>query len=998
MPSKVTLIRIFVSSPGDVADERKALEDVVTRINRTEGDVRQCRLELWKWEKDVVPQIGPSPQKVVDEQTPQYDIYLGIMKSRFGTPTGEYGSGTEQEFRQAYEQWGDEGVPWILFYFNDDPRPPMKREQVQQMLRVVEFREELEGKGITGAYTNGAIGFSPEVEEHLRKVLQCFRPVKLAEAPEDRRQQDPSRYLQLLAEDTSQIDIRGLAGGAKAHRFPIEELYIPLTKAAGEDPVSKGRRREPVLGEGSGRVDLSTALRNPRLVIMGDPGAGKTTFLRRIANRLCRARLGLQPKAARELGFEEAPIPVLVRLSDLHQHQRRCRNRDDAPPMPDSPGWLAHFLAATWMDRETGLDEAFWRGTFKSGPAVALLDGLDEVPSDRDRRATVLWLEQLASTYGKLRLVVTCRPAAYQAESVLSGFELTRIADLEDDAVKTFLGRWCEAVYADGERKAQEHLHELLDALRHRPEIRRLARNPVMLTALAVVHWNEKRLPEQRADLYESILTWLARSREKLPNRPSDEECLSILQALALAMQVHEEGRQVQVPHYRAAEAIEQEWRELPQKERRPAAQKFLSQEETDSGIVVKRGTEIRFWHLTFQEYLAARALAGLGDQEQHQAVVHNLYRAEWKEVVLLLAGVLLSQGARKRVDNLISAVLDHLGQAPSLPEQARCAGILGAVVRDLTPFRYEPAAPRYRKVLDAALAVFTQDRSKQIPIKVAIEAAEALGQAGDPRFEEDHLEKNWAEIPAGEFLMGAQDTDSDKPNFDPELESDFLEGPVHRVWLDAYRIGRYPVTVDEYRRFIEAGGYQEEDHWRDGGFGQWAEPEDWEEQARHPNRPVVDVNWFEAAAYARWRGAELPTEAQWERAARGVEGRKYPWGDELKPGPKLLNYEESNTGGPTPVGVHPRGSTPERIADLAGNVWEWCRDWYGPYAEGYAKNPNGPEEGGRRVLRGGAWDLNAGYCRASLRVRDRPSDRGNLIGFRLVLVGCSARTEKRKP
>ena len=993
MSSKITLIRIFVSSPGDVKNERRVLEEVVTRINRTDGEERQCRLELWKWEKDVVPLIGPPPQNVVDEQTPRYDIFLGIMNSRFGTPTDEYGSGTEQEFRHACQQWGDKGEHWILFYFNDDPKAPMTSKRLQQLLRVTQFREELEGKGITGTYTDGAVGFSPKVEEHLRKVLRRLLPVRVAEPFEERRQESPSRYLELLSKETSQIDIRGLANSASAQRFPIEELYIPLTVAGaigarrGEDKVA------PSIREATGRDDLSAALLNPRLVIMGDPGAGKTTFLRRIANRLCRARMGLEPKAAQELGFEEAPIPILVRLADLHQHQQRCLKREDAPPMPDSPGWLAHFLAATCRDQESRLDEPFWRATFKSGQAVALLDGLDEVPTDKDRKAMALWLEKLAATYGLLRLVVTCRPAAYQAEAVLSGFELARIADLEEDAVRTFLRRWCQAVYADGETRAQEHLDELLDALRRRPEIRRLARNPVMLTALAVVHWNEKRLPEQRADLYESILTWLARSREKLPNRPSDDKCLSILQALALAMQIHAEGRQVQVPHYWAAETLAPEWREFPQKERLPAARKFLSQEEADSGIVVKRGTEVRFWHLTFQEYLAARALSGVGDQEQHQMVLHNLYRAEWREVVLLLAGVLLSQGARKRVDNLVSAVLDHLGSSPSLPQQARCAGILGAIVRDLAPFQYEPADSRYRDVLNEAMGVFSEERSALVSIEVAIEAAEALGQAGDPRFEGSHFEENWVEIPAGEFWMGAQNRNEAKRNFD-EQALDY-ESPVHRVHLDAFRIGRYPVTVGEYRRFMEDGGYQEEEHWREGGFGEWNGPLEWDEQFDYPNRPVFGISWFEAAAYARWKGAELPTEAQWERAAQGTDGRRYPWGAD-DPRSDLLNFASENlrpyVGRPTPVGVYPKGCTREGIADLAGNVFEWCRDRYGPYSRGRKRNPVGPPMGKGRALRGGAWLNIAGVCRVSYRSHYQPADRRNFIGFRLVLVSSQAK------
>ena len=142
-----------------------------------------------------------------------------------------------------------------------------------------------------------------------------------------------------------------------------------------------------------------------------------------------------------------------------------------------------------------------------------------------------------------------------------------------------------------------------------------------MLTALAVVHWNERRLPEQRADLYDSIVHWLARSREQRPGRPSAERCLALLQELALYMQNHPEGRQVQLPSRWAAEALAAEFgeragegRAAPSRRavtRSSAPSGFLDEEEIDSGIVVGRGNEVSFWHLTFQEYLAARAIAG---------------------------------------------------------------------------------------------------------------------------------------------------------------------------------------------------------------------------------------------------------------------------------------------------------------------------------------------------------------------------------------------------
>ncbi len=196
-------------------------------------------------------------------------------------------------------------------------------------------------------------------------------------------------------------------------------------------------------------------------------------------------------------------------------------------------------------------------------------------------------------------------------------------------------------------------------------------------------------------------------------------------------------------------------------------------------------------------------------------------------------------------------------------------------------------------------------------------------------------------------------------------------------------------MTVGEYLRFIEADGYQDQDFWREGGFGKWPMPEGWESQLEHPTRPVVGVSWYEAAAHAAWAGARLPTEAEWERAARGPQSRRYPWGDE-KLDPSRLNYYESKVGCPTPVGAYARGSTPEGIVDMAGNVWEWCSDWFAGYAKAGVEDPKGPPSGSGRVLRGGAWTINPWLCRGAFRsYYVVPDERGGGLGFRLVSLSC---------
>jgi hypothetical protein len=371
--------------------------------------------------------------------------------------------------------------------------------------------------------------------------------------------------------------------------------------------------------------------------------------------------------------------------------------------------------------------------------------------------------------------------------------------------------------------------------------------------------------------------------------------------------------------------------------DRRHAALHFLEHEEIDSGIVVSRGATLRFWHLIFQEYLAARAVAGLEDDDQRKLLLeaNRIYRTEWREMVLLLAGVLCVRQGPAKVDGLCKAALDRVGPIAPLAAKAKSAGLLGSMVNDLKPLAYQPSDGRYRGLMDAVLGIFDRENAKSVEFSVRLEAAEALGQAGDPRLSRN----NWVRIEA--------------PDMPP------------------FEIGKYPVTVAEYRQFLDDGGYGDERWWKVGGFSQWQQPDGWDDQFQHPNRPVTGVSWYEAAAYAAWAGVRLPTGAEWEFAARGPEGREYPWGNQ-PPDATLANYLEHGPSHPTPVGLYPAGATPEGILDLAGNVWEWLDEWY-------------DKEKARRVLRGGAFFNKAWALRAVYRYRFLPVNRFDNFGFRCV-------------
>ena len=211
----------------------------------------------------------------------------------------------------------------------------------------------------------------------------------------------------------------------------------------------------------------------------------------------------------------------------------------------------------------------------------------------------------------------------------------------------------------------------------------------------------------------------------------------------------------------------------------------------------------------------------------------------------------------------------------------------------------------------------------------------------------------------------------------------------MHEIYLDAYYIGKTEVTNAEYYRFwLETGGVGSE-HTPisyGGEFGTWPEI-----AQTKPDHPVMGVSWHSAGAYAAWRGMRLPTEAEWEKAARGTNARRWPWGHTFKQRIKNTNTHANvwNQSGAhlQPVASYETGVSPYGAQDMAGNVWEWVADWYSEtfYHHTPDRNPKGPAVGSRRVVRGGSW-LNAEMlARCSTRIGQYPEIGTSFIGFRLA-------------
>lgn len=939
--------------------------------------------------RSVARNLDLAVDSLTESSTPspdEFDLLLVVVAHRWCRPV-----------RAAYDDALAAGKPVLAFVVEDTYEWPEKwkedyrtREVLnspdpisliaqinQDKADLAEFKQQL--------VSNGAIPFAdpasfreavgPRLKDWAQKQAGALR----------KGAADHETYLKYLEGETRHIRIQMLrARGSQPYVFGIDQIYIPLTTTVAS-PI-QGRGKHSAMPETTGPVRLETTLAGrPRLVVVGEPGAGKSTFLRRVAFELCRTLRGTRPADAQPfLALDDRRLPILIRIADFAKFlAAEAKSKKPA----HSPDWLPHYLEHQSHEFKWRLNYEFFEHKLSdpAGRCLVMIDGLDEAPDAALRSRIARIFEQATAAYEHCDFLVTTRPQSYEGEAVLKDFETLQIGELNAAQKSTFLGHFAQALALTPDASAKFQ-RELGDALDNRGEIRQMASNPVMLTALAVLQHNNRRLPEHRVELFEAILDWLASSRPEKDGRPAPTHCLERMRRLALHMQTMPKGRAVQISRREAAEFLAGQFGGGIEPN-----QALLDEEVESSGILAPAGADLKFWHLSFQEYLAAREIASREDKEQFQIVseMGRMYRPEWRETMRLLGGLLRIQGEAK-IEGLVNAILGSLGPRAGLKRQAPCAALLGAMMRDLAPMGYEPKSPRFQRAMSTVMGIFEPGASQKIPIKTRIEAADALALAGDPRLDRDCDQQNWVTIPAGKFWMGAQRRRKNGRNYDPEAyvkDGHCDEEPVHEVALRAFRIRRYPVTVQEFARFLADGGYQRTTFWRAGGFGQFQKPEGWDRQEETPSSPVVGVSWFEAAAYCEWAGARLPTEAEWERTARGPDSFRFPWGNEPDLNPTRANYIHGGRTPirSTPVGLYPLGTSEEGVCDLLGNVWEWTWDWYDEryYERSPGNDPAGPESGSTKVLRGGSWIDLPEYVRVSNRLWYEPAYRYDVIGFR---------------
>ena len=785
------------------------------------------------------------------------------------------------------------------------------------------------------------------------------------------------RYLRHLIAHNRYLRLQGLRSGGRLINIELEHIYITLRARQRRTVIDEERwlAEEAALAPGESRrhgqsratvtetvtVSVNSALADQRrLVVLGDPGSGKTTLLRYLTLLYARSLAEGQNLVQTKLGLaENGLLPILMPL------RRLARFLQQADESGDGHILLLEFLQRSLKSERIDVPLDFFDAYLQRGHAIILLDGMDEVAGSDLRRRVARLVEAFTCAYPDCRYVVTSRIVGYSGAARLGeAYATSTVRDFTLQDVQKFLSHWHRLVAIGqmepgptAEAYAAAQTDQLMTAIRDKQQIRDLAINPLMLTVIALVHRDRVKLPDRRAELYaEAVDVLLGKWDEArgvtepsiLGDKPFDTGDKRLLLQL-LALHMHErELKEIDTADLQAL--LLNQFRPMVVDDRAAerAQARFMQVIEARTGLLVARGEGVyAFSHLTFQEYLAALAVAARDDY-----VDYTLARTAdswWRELILLEAGYLSTQ-SRERTTRLVKAIADSREE----PEPYHNLVLAAECLQDVGSSRVEgelekDVQRRLRSGVEAPPPSALTRVFSRVSVPQWIErrsaAMQALVRTGAGFWSEPYGEPEWIEIPAGEFTMGEK-------------------GALRTVQVAAFTIARVPITNAQYHLFVHATDREPPGYWEEGRPPKGLE-----------SHPVVNVTWHDALAYCAWlsdmTGKEiaLPAVEQWEKAARGdQDARDYPWGDTFD---KLrCNTSELGIDTTTPVGIFPDGASPYGVLDMSGNVWEWTQTESSP---------------GRYWLRGGSWYFPAFSARVAARISYYPDLSSYYLGFRVA-------------
>jgi formylglycine-generating enzyme required for sulfatase activity len=830
-------------------------------------------------------------------------------------------------------------------------------------------------------------------------------------------------FRSLIDQDAHSI---GLGGGGSA-------LEVRLNQQTSAEQLFKYAQEADRLTFVGPQLVAEAIAASPHLVLLGEPGSGKSTALRYLALTLAHAGLDATLDLAawlegwQTLGEQGRLIPLFMPLLPLAQRLAALPGRNGAA----ADLWAAIDAHLANHGATSDIITAM-RMELARGHVLLLLDGLDEVAGSDSRRQVIDAVQGFAAEQPHCRMVVACRMRAYESEQnadwQLPGWPTATLADWTPGQVRAFIAAWYTAAAAASrmlDARRDERIAVLQRAVAERDDLRRLSIRPLLLTIMALVHLNDGRLPEDRVTLYSRCLDillgqWEIAGKDAtvygtlmqyigLPN--ADVKSLRPLLA-RVAYAAHQAAGQGEVGRLRRAdlrELVADALEQLKHPDPHGGAKRFLEYTDVRAGLLqaTEAGDAYAFPHQTFQEYLAGLELiSGVGFVDRIMAVCTE---DRWHIPIMLGIGHAVSEGLFSAPYQLLNRLL-HASKRDAAQSQ-RDLIFAAEIAEDVGWDRLERGGDEFgalRRQLAEALARVVEGTA--LPSAKRVSAGLLLGRLGDPRAGVCTLRPEMAPIAGGSFVIGNTEqeyrgiiaAEKDGP-FAQEVK-DWYESTINdqSLTIAPFDIARYPVTNAQFARFIADRGYDQNQHWWDAAGQAWlrksgaTEPREWASERfgiTRPNHPVVGVSWYEATAFCRWLTQTLndsydyvlPSEAEWEHAARGTARRIYPWGGDAPDGERA-NFDRANNS-TTAVGCFSTGATQEGVLDLAGNVWEWTRSAYQSYPYDPEDGRETPDESVEKsfTLRGGGWDLQSVNLRASRRIINSPDNRHVVVGFRLA-------------
>lgn len=766
-------------------------------------------------------------------------------------------------------------------------------------------------------------------------------------------------------------------GFETALRIPIEieKIYVNMRAHINayefENTVhGKKCHKEKLESQQASFLDIKGAFKAAKyhkvkdIIILGDPGSGKTTLLKYILVMIADLR------AEEKLGISSETVPFFAPLHKLKD--------------PDNET-LFSFIKRVCFHGTQEISEEDFRNLLKNGQGLILLDGLDEVADKEARLKVCKWIDKVRKEFVRTRFIITSRFAGYLGDSRLEGSVLElSVQDFTLDEVESFLVRWFETVesaihsddpesYAEkGRDKAVELFNTIkTDKFEH---LRKIAVNPLLLQIIALVHRDRGSLPQRRVELYDECVNVLLEKRDKakgLENILSARESRKVLQPLAFFL--HEKDERRYAPLDAFIDGVRESLESMGKRD--IDAVELIENVRDRSGIFMGYNeTEYGFAHQSFQEYLTAEHIRNM---DMLDLLVEKYDNRWWREVILqclaldnpsvierFMHKIIRTEFFKTDITILTDAIKDSIVKPVKPFEDALKEGDLSKEAKG-------------NALMILGILKGTKDHI-ELSINDAVSANTEVSvvlSVGSSVSEKQRIIRNARDdsemvlIPAGTFLFGSREDDK-------MASSD--EKPQRTIHLDDYYMDLYPVTNRQYCEFLN----QEKpdsgllNKWMriDGSFQKEKcrinqLKQSYTVDKGYENHPVIYVSWYGAEAYAKWAGKRLPTEQEWEKAARGTRGQIYPWGDEFDT--KRCNSGLSGMDMTSPVDRYPEGISPYGCFDMAGNVWEWTSSFY--------NQNNGPY-----VLRGGSWYFgNVDIFRCAVRYYCDPFGRNFFIGFR---------------